>query len=119
MAEFVLERLALQTMMATMDSIQPSLIALKSRVVLERPTAHMSRKYLCGTSRLDMSHIIHDVFLSDGKVEMQQVRALIDCCVTSICMAPRLGKRVGLADEQPYITTLGLNGQVIAYPSDS
>ena len=51
----------MQTLMGTMDSIQPHQIALKSRVVLERPEAHMSIQYLCGTSRPDTSYIIHVV----------------------------------------------------------
>jgi len=50
---------------------------------------------------------------------MQHVRALIDCGVTSIVMAPRLRKRLGLAEEPAYVTTLGLHGQVMAHVSDS
>jgi hypothetical protein len=34
-------------------------------------------------------------------------------------MAPRVQKQLGLADEPAYITTLGLNGQVMAHTSDS
>jgi hypothetical protein len=109
----------MQTLMATMDSIQPHRIALKSRVLLESPKALMSSQYLCGTSRPDTSHIIHEVFIRDGNGEMQRVRALIDCGATSIFMSPRLRKRLGLADEPAYVTTLGLNGQVMAHASDS
>jgi hypothetical protein len=58
----------MQTLMATMDSIQPHRIALKSRVLLESPKALMSSQYLCGTS-----HIIHEVFVRDGNGEMQRV----------------------------------------------
>jgi hypothetical protein len=74
----------MQTLMATMDSIQPHRIALKSRVLMESPKAHMSSQYLCGTSRPDTSHIIHEVFIRDGNGEMQRVRALIDYGATSI-----------------------------------
>jgi len=105
--------------MVTMDSIQPRRIALKSRVLLESPTAHMSSQYLCGTSRPDTSHIVHKVFIRDGNGEMQRVRALIDCGTTSIFMAPRLRKRLGPADEPAYVTMLDLNGQVMAHASDS
>ena len=82
--ELGLEKLAMQTLMATMDSIQPHRIALKSRVLLESPKALMSSQYLCGTSRPDTSHIIHEVFVRDGNGEMQRVRAVIDCGATSI-----------------------------------
>jgi len=109
----------MQTLMATMDSTQPHRIALKSRVLLESPKALMSSQYLCGTSRPDISHIIHEVFIRDGNGEMQPVWALIDCGATSIFMAPRPRKRLGLADEPAYVTTLGLNGQVMAHASDS
>jgi hypothetical protein len=64
--ELALEGLAMQTLMAMMDSIQPHRITLKSRVVLESPKAHMSRQYLCRTSRPDKSRIIHEVFIRDG-----------------------------------------------------
>ena len=66
-----------------------------------------------------MSHIIHEVFIRDGNGEMQPVRALFDCGAMSIIMAPRLRKRLRLADEPAYATTLGLNGQVMAHASDS
>ena len=105
------------TFMATMDSIQPHQIALKARVLLESPKAPMSSQYLCGTSRLDTTHIIHEVWINDGNGEMQHVRAFSDCCATSMLMAPRLRKGLGLADEPAYVTTVGLNGQVLAYAS--
>jgi len=109
----------MQTLMATLDSIQPHRITLKSRVLLESPKAHMASQYLCGTSRPDTSHIIHEVFIRAGNGEMQCVRALIDCSATSIFMALRLRQQLGLADEPAYVTTLGLNGQVMAHTSDS
>jgi hypothetical protein len=109
----------MQSLMATMDSIQPHRIALKSRVLMESPQAHMSSQYLCGTSRPDRSHIIHEVVIRDGKGEMQCVQVLINRGVMSILMALRLRERLRLADEPAYVTTLGLNGQVIAHVSDS
>jgi hypothetical protein len=117
--ELGLERLAMQTLMATMDSIQPHRIALKSRVLFQRPKPLVSSQYLCGTSRPDMSHIIHEVFIRDGSGEMQRVQSVIDCGVTNIFMAPRLRKRLGLADEPAYVKTLGLNGQVMAHTNES
>jgi len=109
----------MQTLMATMDSIQPHQIGLKSRVLLESPKAHMSSQYLCGTSSPDTSHIIHEVFIRDGNWEMQCVRALIDCGAMSILMAPRVQTQLGLVDEPSYVTTLGLNAQAMAHASDS
>jgi len=109
----------MQTLMVTMDSIQPHRIALKSRVLMESPKAHMSTQYLCGTSRPDTSHIIHEVFIRDGSGEMERVPGLIDCGATSIFLTPRLRTRLGLADEPAYITTLGLNGHVMAHASES
>jgi hypothetical protein len=109
----------MQTLMATMDSIQPHRIAFQSRVLMESPKALMSSQYICGTSRLDTSHIVHDVLIRDGSGEMQRMRALIDCGATSIFMAPRLRKRLGLADEPAYVTTLGLDGQIMAHASES
>jgi len=109
----------MQTLMVMMDSIQPHQIALKSRVLLESPKALMSSQYISGTSRPDTSHMMQEVFIRDGSGEMQCMRALIDGGVTSIFMAPRLRKRLGLADKPTYVTTLGLNGQVMAHASES
>jgi len=50
---------------------------------------------------------------------MQRMRALIDGGATSFFMAPRPWKRPGLMDEPAYVTTLGLNGQVMAHAYDS
>jgi hypothetical protein len=47
------------------------------------------------------------------------MRALINCGAMSIFMVPRLRKRPGLAEEPPYITTSGFNGQGMAHWSDS
>jgi hypothetical protein len=109
----------MQALIATMDSIQPHRIALNSRVLLESPKALMSSQYICGTSRPDTSHIVEDVFIRDGSGAMQRVRALIDCGATSNFVAPRLRKRLGLADTPAYVMTLGLNGHVIAHASES
>ena len=116
--ELGLERLAMQTLMATMDSIQPHPIALKTRVLIESAKGHMSSQYLCGTSRPDLSHIIHGVCIRDGSWEMPRVRALIDCSATCIFMTPRLRKQLGIADEPAYVTTLGLNGHIMAHVSE-
>jgi hypothetical protein len=43
----------------------------------------------------------------------------MDCGVTSIFMAPRLQKLLGLVEEAAYVTTLCPNGQVMAYTSES
>jgi hypothetical protein len=82
--ELGLELLAMQTLMATMDSIQPHRIALKSRVLLESPKVLTLNQYLCAMSRPDMSNIIREVFIRDGNGEMQRVRAFFDCSATSI-----------------------------------
>jgi len=95
----------MKTFMVAIDSIPPHQIALKSRLLMESPKAHMSSQYLCGTSRPDMFHIIHEVFIRNGRGEIQQVRALIDCGATSICMTPRLRKRLVVADHPAYVTT--------------
>jgi hypothetical protein len=79
----------------------------------------MSSQHLCGTTRPDTSHIVRDVLIRDGSGEMQPVRAPIDWGATSIFMAPRLRKLLGLMDEPAYMTTVGLNGQVMAHGSDS
>jgi len=117
--ELGLQRLAMQTWMAKSNSIQPHRITLKSRVALESPQAHMSCKYLCGTSRLDMSHIIHVVFIRDGSEDMQRGWALIDCGATIIFISPRVGLRLGVAAKPAYVTSLGLNSLILAHSSYS
>jgi len=76
--------------MATLEAIQPHRIALKSRVILESPRAHMVSQFLCSTETPESAHIIHEVKIQDRHGEMQSVRALIDCGATSISMAPGL-----------------------------
>jgi hypothetical protein len=50
---------------------------------------------------------------------MQRVRALIDCTATSIFIAPRLLKHLGISREAAHITALGLNGAVMQHAKDS
>jgi len=79
----------------------------------------MSSQYLCGTSSPDTTHIFQEVYITDGNGEMQRMRARIDRGATSFLMGPRLRKRLRLADEPAYVTTLGLNGEVMAHASES
>ena len=104
-----MQKLGAQALMATLEEVQPHRISLKSRVVLESPRARMLSQYLCGTETPDSAHIIHQVKIQDRNGEMKRVRALIDCGTTSIFMAPRLLKRLGISHEAAHITTLGLN----------
>jgi hypothetical protein len=117
--ELGMEKLGAQALMATLDEVQPHRISLKSRVVLESPRARMLSQYLCGTEIPDSAHIVHEVQIRDRNGEMQRVRALIDCSATSIFMAPRLLKRLGISHEAAHITTLGLNGGVMQHAKDS
>jgi len=52
-----------RALMATLEVIQPHRIALKPRVILESPSAHMFSQYLCGTETPDSAHIIHEVMV--------------------------------------------------------
>jgi len=99
-----------RSLMATLEAIQPQRIALKPRVIVESPRAHMFSQYLCSTETPDSAHIIHEVMIRDLHGEMQRVLALIDCGPTSIFMAPRLLRTLGLPHEAAHTTTLGLNG---------
>jgi hypothetical protein len=117
--ELGMEKLGMQALMATLDEVQPHRISLKSRVVLESPRARMLSQYLCGSGIPDSAHIVHEVQIRDRNGEMQRVQALIDCGATSICMAPRLMKRLGISHEAAHITTLGLIGRVIQQAKDS
>jgi len=89
-AELGMEKLAAQASIATLDEIKPHQVALKSRVILESPSAVRSRQYLYGTTRPDTAHIGHEMEVRDAHGEMQRVGALINCSSTSIFMAPRL-----------------------------
>jgi hypothetical protein len=117
--ELGMEKLGAQALMVTLDEVQPHRISLKSRVVLESPRARMLSQYLCGSEIPDSAHIVHEVQIRDRNGEMQRVQALIDCGATSICMAPRLLKRLGISHEAAHITTLGLIGRVIQQAKDS
>jgi len=117
--ELGMEKLGAQALMATLDEVQPHRISLKSRVVLESPRARMLSQCLCGTETPDSAHIIHEVQIRDRNGEMQRVRALIDCGATSIFMAPRLLKRLGISHEAAHITTLILDGGVTQHPKAS
>jgi len=117
--ELGMEKLGAQALMATLDEVQPHRISLKSIVVLESPRARMTSQYLCGTETPDSAHIIHEVQIRDRNGEIQHVRALIDCGATSIFMAPRLLKRLGISHEAGHITTLSLDGGVMQHAKDS
>jgi hypothetical protein len=117
--ELGMEKLGAQALMATLDEVQPHQISLKSRVVLESPRARLLSQYLCGTETPDSSHIIHEVQIRDRNGKMQRVRALIDCGATSIFMAPRLLKRLGISHEAAHITTLSLDGGVMQHATNS
>jgi len=118
-AELGMEKLGAGALMATLDEVKPHLVALKSRVILESPRAVMSSQYLCGTTRPDTAHIVHEVEVRDAHGEMQRVRALIDCGATSIFMAPRLRRRLGIRDEPALTATVGLDGRVMVEAKDS
>jgi len=79
----------------------------------------MLSQYLWGTEVPDSANIVHEVQIRDRNGEMQRVRALIDCGATSISMAPRLLKRLGISHEAANITTLGLNRGVMQHTKDS
>jgi len=117
--ELGLEKVGPQVLMATLDEIRPHRIALKSRVILESPRAQMLSQYLCGTETPDSAHIIHEIQIRDKHGEMQRVRALIDCGATSVFMAPRLLKRLGISHEAAHTTTLGLGGQIMLHAKES
>jgi len=117
--ELGMEEVGAQALMATLDEVQPHQISLTSRVVLESPRATMLSQYLCGTETPDSAHIIHEVQIRDRNGKMQRIRALIDCGATSIFMAPRLLKRLGISHEAAHITTLSLDGEVMHHAKDS
>jgi len=96
-----------RAVMATLQAIQPDWIALTPRVILESPRAHMFSQYLCGTETPDSAHIIHEVKINDRHGEMERVRALIDCCATSIFMAPNYFETLGYDTKQHIQPLLG------------
>jgi len=56
---------ATQVLMATLDEVQPHLISLLPRIVLESLRAHMFSQYVCGIETPDSTHIVHDVQIRD------------------------------------------------------
>jgi hypothetical protein len=104
--------------MLNLDDVQPYRVYLTLIVVLESPWAHMFSEYLCSTETPDSAHIIHKVQLQDQHGDMQRVRALIDCGVTTISTSPRLLRKLGIRHQASYTTTLGLNRYVIEHAND-
>jgi hypothetical protein len=96
-------------------------IALKSRVRLEAPRlqALFSSQYLCGSSRPDTSHVIHEISIQDVQGNWIRVKALIDCGATSIFASPRLIELLGLESQQAHTTTYGLDGNIMSHAKDS
>jgi len=110
-----MEKLGAQALITTLDEVQPHRISLKSRVVQETPRARMLSQYLCGTETPDSAHIIHEVQIRDRHGKMQYLWALIDCSTTSIIMAPKLLKWLGISHEAAHITTLSRDGGVMQH----
>jgi hypothetical protein len=79
----------------------------------------MSSQDLCGTETPDSAQIIHEIQIRDKHGKMQRVRALIDCEATSIFMAARLLKKLGISHEEAHITTHGFGGQIMQHAKDS
>jgi len=71
--ELGLQSLGTRALMATLQEIQPHRISPRPRVVLKSSKALMSSQYLCGTARLDSSHIVHEVKMRDQHGELQPV----------------------------------------------
>jgi hypothetical protein len=96
-------------------------IALKSRVRLEAPRSQalFSSQYLCGSSRPDTCHVIHEISIKDVQGNWTRVKALIDCGATSIFASPRLIEILGLQTQQAHTTTYGLDGKVMSHAKDS
>jgi hypothetical protein len=96
-------------------------IALKSRVRLEAPRSQalFSSQYLCGSSRPDTSHVIHEISIQDVQGNWTRVKALIDCGATSIFASPKLIEILGLQTQEAHTTTYGLDGNVMSHAKDS
>jgi hypothetical protein len=95
-------------------------VALKSRVRLEAPRSQalFSSQYLCGSSRPDTCHVIHEISIQDVQGNWIRVKALIDCGATIIFASPKLLEILGL-QTQAHTTTYGLNGKVMSHAKDS
>ena len=87
-------------------------------VVQEPKGSHLKSVFM---RHLQTEHVWHHSwgFYKGYNGEMQCVRALIECGSTCIFMALRQRKHLCLADEPSYVTTLGLNGHVMAHSSES
>jgi hypothetical protein len=96
-------------------------IALKSRVRLEAPRSQalFSSQYLCGSSRPDTCHVIHEISIQDVQGIWIRVKALIDCGATRIFASPKLIEILGLQTQQAHTTTYGLDGKVMSHAKDS
>jgi hypothetical protein len=96
-------------------------IALKSRVRLEAPRSQalFSSQYLCGSSRPDTSHVIHEISIQDVQGNWTRVKALIDCGATSIFASPKLIEILGLQTQEAHTNTYGLDGNVMSHAKDS
>jgi hypothetical protein len=96
-------------------------IALKSRVHLEAPRSQalFSSQYLCGSSRPDTCHVIHEISIQDVHGNRTRVKALIDCGATSIFASPKLIEILGLQTQQAHNTTDRLDGNVMSHAKDS
>ena len=96
----------------TLDEIQPHLIALKSRVILEGLSL-MSSQFLCWTERPDSVHIIYEILVRNIHRNIQRVKERIDCGATSIFIWPSLLRKLQLPHEPAFTSTKGLNTQVM------
>jgi hypothetical protein len=73
-----MQRLAVRSLLASLDEVEMHRIALKSRVRLEAPRlqALFSSQYLCGSSRPDTSHVIHEISIQDVQGNWIRVKAV-------------------------------------------
>jgi hypothetical protein len=119
--ELGLQRLAARSLLACLDEVEMQRIALKSRVRLEAPRSQalFSSQYLCGSSRPNTCHVIHEISIQDVKGNWIRVKALIDCGATSIFASPKLIEILGLQTQQAHTTTYGLDGNVMSHTKDS
>jgi hypothetical protein len=70
--ELGLRGLATRALLATLDEVEVHRIALRFRVRLEAPRLTrasnlLSSQYLCGSCRLDSSHVIHETSVQDAR----------------------------------------------------
>jgi hypothetical protein len=119
--ELKFQRSAARSLLASLDEVEMLRIALKSRVRLEAPRskALFSSHYLCGSSRPDTSHGIHEISIQDVQGNWIPVKALIDCGATSIFASPKLIEILDLGTQQVHTTTYGLDGNIMSHARDS